>query len=80
MLASLSFLLASAPAAAQTAPVQEGSTGDAVEPQGQDDARRLDAVVVTGSNIRRADIEQIVPITVITPQQMAVRNALLPAD
>ncbi|MDO5505148.1 MAG: TonB-dependent receptor [Pseudoxanthomonas suwonensis] len=40
----------------------------------------LDRVVITGSNIRRTDIEQIVPVTVINREQMEVRNAVLPVD
>lgn len=53
----------------------------AQEPAGAaQEAQRLDSVVVTGSNIRRTDIEEIVPITVISTEQMEVRNALLPVD
>lgn len=46
----------------------------------EQEIQRLDAVVVTGSNIRRTDIEHIVPITVISEEQMEVRNAVLPSE
>jgi outer membrane receptor protein involved in Fe transport len=41
---------------------------------------KLDTVVVTGSNIRRADLENVVPITVIGTEAIEIRNALLPVD
>jgi iron complex outermembrane receptor protein len=44
------------------------------------DVNELDAVVVTGSNIRRTDLEAIAPISVIDSTAIEVRNALLPAD
>ena len=44
------------------------------------DSDGLDEIVVTGSNIRRADMEKIVPITVIDQAAMETRNAVLPAD
>lgn len=46
----------------------------------EQEATRLDSVVVTGSNIRRTDIEQIVPVTVINEEHMEVRNAVLPSE
>jgi outer membrane receptor protein involved in Fe transport len=42
--------------------------------------RDLETVVVTGSNIRRTDLESVVPITVIGQEAIEVRNALLPSD
>jgi len=41
---------------------------------------KLETVVVTGSNIRRADLESVVPITVIGTDAIETRNALLPSD
>jgi outer membrane receptor protein involved in Fe transport len=72
------LLIVATPLAAQ----EPGSVDapSAADAGAEEEVRRLDAVMVTGSNLRRADSEQIVPITVITPQQMAVRNALLPVD
>ena len=64
-----------APVAAQT-PVAPAP----VDAEAKDEPSRLDAVVVTGSNIRRTDLEVTVPITVIDQSAMEVRNALLPAD
>lgn len=59
----------------------------AVPAWAEEDARRvdtsdgeLDTVVVTGSNIRRANMEAVVPVTVIDASAIEVRNALLPAD
>jgi iron complex outermembrane receptor protein len=40
----------------------------------------LETVVVTGSNIRRADLESVVPVTVIDQSAIEVRNAALPVD
>jgi len=58
-----------APQAANDAAAREGDT-----------AEKLDTVVVTGSNIRRADLESVVPITVIGTEAIETRNALLPVD
>jgi iron complex outermembrane recepter protein len=46
----------------------------------EEEADELEAIVVTGSRIRRTDLEKIVPITVIDEAAKEVRNALLPAD
>lgn len=43
-------------------------------------AEELETVVVTGSYIRRADLESTVPLTVIDQSAIEVRNALLPSD
>ncbi len=40
----------------------------------------LEAGVVTGSHIRRTDLEKIVPITVIDEGAMESRNAVMPSD
>jgi iron complex outermembrane receptor protein len=40
----------------------------------------LQNFVVTGSNIKRTDLEKVVPITVLDQDAMTVRNALLPVD
>ena len=40
----------------------------------------LETVLVTGSRIKRTDLEKIVPITVLDEAAMEARNAVLPAD
>lgn len=47
-----------------------------------DDAEvvELQQYVITGSNIKRLDMEKIVPITVLDQTAMDARNALLPVD
>ncbi len=40
----------------------------------------LETVVVTGSHLRRTEMEKIVPITVIDQKAMEARNAVLPAE
>jgi iron complex outermembrane receptor protein len=41
---------------------------------------RAETVVVTGSNIRRANLETVIPITVVDQSAIAVRGALLPSE
>jgi iron complex outermembrane recepter protein len=45
-----------------------------------DSLDELEQVVVTGSNIRRTDMEKIAPITVIDEAAMETRNAVLPSE
>ncbi|MBC7366974.1 MAG: TonB-dependent receptor [Undibacterium sp.] len=40
----------------------------------------LEAVSVTGSNIKRMDIEKVLPVTIISQDTMTARNALTPID
>ncbi len=40
----------------------------------------LEAVSVTGSNIKRLDIEKVLPVTIISQDTMTARNALTPID
>ena len=40
----------------------------------------LEAVSVTGSNIKRMDIEKVLPVTIINQDTMTARNALSPID
>jgi outer membrane cobalamin receptor len=44
------------------------------------DDSALTTVVVTGSNIRRTDLESVVPVTVIDQSAIEVRNASLPVE
>ena len=41
---------------------------------------QLERLVVTGSNIRRADMEKVAPMTVLDQTAIDVRSALLPVD
>lgn len=60
-------------ASAQGAELQAAAVAD--EPPGE-----LETVLVTGSNIRRAEVEATVPITVIDQGAIEVRGALLPSE
>lgn len=40
----------------------------------------LDTVVITGSNIRRANVEGVAPVTVVDESAIEVRNAFQPVD
>jgi iron complex outermembrane receptor protein len=70
----LAALGAAAPLAAAQSPGEAPAPADAIP------ANEFEAVVVTGSNIRRTDLEAVVPITVIDERAIEVRNALLPSD
>ena len=63
-------------AAVEAQPPTPGS----VDATANDESGEQDVVIVTGSNIRRANLESTVPITVIDENAMEVRNPLLPAD
>ena len=41
---------------------------------------KLEAVSVTGSNIRRLDVEKVLPVTVISRDAMDLRSAITPVD
>ena len=40
----------------------------------------MDAVSVTGSNIRRLDVEKVLPVTVMSQNIIDARSAITPAD
>lgn len=63
-----------------TAVDAQAPTPGSVDAGGNDEQSNQDVVIVTGSNIRRADLESTVPVTVIDQNAMEVRNPLLPAD
>src|SRR5690606_3415386 len=42
--------------------------------------QELEMIVVTGSHLRRTDMEKIVPVTVLGEEAMEARNAVLPVD
>ena len=56
--------------------------GVALPAYGQQDAeiRKLDKVEVTGSNIRRADIETALPLQIITREEIAQSGAITAAE
>lgn len=58
--------MVAAPASAQTAPA--------------DAPLRLEAVAVTGSNLKRIDLEHTLPVTVLNREAMEARNALTPIE
>lgn len=64
-------------AGAASAQVPGGTAGDAAA---RPSTERLEELVVIGSNIRRADMERTVPVTVIDQDAMEVRGAVLPVD
>ncbi len=66
--ALLLAMAAAAPAAAQDAPAQDASPQKTESAKG--DAKTLDTVAVTGSRIKRSEIEGPAPVTVITSEQM----------
>ncbi len=47
---------------------------------GADEVVSLQNFVVTGSNIKRTDMEKVVPITVLNQDAIVARNALTPVD
>ncbi|MEO6244654.1 MAG: hypothetical protein ABIQ12_04385, partial [Opitutaceae bacterium] len=59
---ALAFALTTATALAQTAPAPKPAEGD--------DPIRLEAFTVTGSNIKRLDVEKVLPVSVITTAEM----------
>jgi iron complex outermembrane recepter protein len=77
---SARWLRSSAAAAilgAGLAPVAHAQTATAQQAQ---EPVRQETVIVTGSNIRRANLETVVPITVLDQSAIEVRGALLPVD
>jgi iron complex outermembrane recepter protein len=67
---------------AMVAAILQGGLAQAAdaEADAEQGADELQTVVVTGSNIRRADLEAVVPITVIDQSAIEVRGALLPSE
>jgi iron complex outermembrane recepter protein len=75
---SVPLVLAAVLQAGSPAPAQ---TVDGAGPGPADDTpAELETVTITGSNIRRADLEAVVPITVIGQDAIETRGALLPSE
>lgn len=49
-------------------------------PAAVDPVLKLEAVSVTGSNIRRLDTEKVLPVTIISREAMEARSAITPVD
>ncbi len=49
-------------------------------PQENQKVVQLEAVSVTGSNIKRLDVEKVLPVTVISADAMELRSAITPVD
>ena len=62
---------------AQTAPVSDARSKSV---DAEKDLVSLQSFVVTGSNIKRLDMEKVVPITVLSVDAIETRNALTPVD
>ncbi len=72
-LRSLALAVSAVTAAGQAAPASSAAvTADAPV--------KLEAVTVTGSNFKRFDAEQVLPVTVFSKDVMEVRNALTPVE
>ncbi len=65
-----------AAAQAQSAPAAPATAGSAQS----GDTVKLEAFTVTGSNLKRLDIEQVLPVTVFSKDLMESRNALTPVE
>jgi outer membrane cobalamin receptor len=59
--------IATAQSTAQTAPANE-------------EAVKLEAFTVTGSNVKRLEVEKVLPVTILEPAQMEVRDASQASD
>lgn len=71
---------ATSAALAATRPVPVTTTPSAPESTGDSGVLMLEAVSVTGSNIKRLDMEKVLPVTVMSQDAMNLRNALTPTD
>ena len=72
VLTALLVLVAAAPALAQAgAATKSANSGETV---------KLEAFTVTGSNFKRLDQENVLPVTVFNLEAMEVRNALTPVE
>ncbi len=77
-LALLALTFAVTTAGAQSAPAT--STPVISGAAKKEDAVKLEAFTVTGSNIKRLDFEQVLPVTVFSKDFMEARNAITPVE
>ena len=71
---AMAFALTTATALAQTAPKPAATAAPS------DDLIQLAVVNVTGSNIKRLDVEKVLPVSVISAAEMEIRDASQPSD
>src|SRR5688572_19048248 len=66
---------------AQASPAASGSlqSGSASVPKDHE-AVQLEAFAVTGSNVKRIDVEKVLPVTVLSRDLIAARNAPTPVE
>ena len=69
-------------AGANVAPLaaQSASASTPASSGGRDETVRLEAFTVTGSNIRRIEVERVLPVTVLDAGAIEVRDASQPSD
>ncbi len=61
-------------------PVAFGQASTPTAAEKKDEAVRMEAFTVTGSNFKRLDQEKVLPVTVFNRELMEVRNALTPVE
>lgn len=71
--AVLALLTAAAALRGQAAPAKPTAVENA-------DAVKLETFTVTGTNLKRLDQEKVLPVTVLTPAELDIRDASQPAD
>lgn len=59
---------------------QSVTAAPAEKKEGVDPALQLEAYTVTGSNIKRIDMEKTLPITIVTTEELQARDAATPMD
>ncbi len=72
--ALLALVLAPSAAFAQAAPAPTSAAPK------EDEPLKLEAFSVTGTNIKRLDVEKVLPVTVLSPSDIEVRDAAQPSD
>jgi iron complex outermembrane recepter protein len=74
------FVPAVVAAILSSAMVQTSHAQNVTQTSTEATAREVETVIVTGSNIRRANLETTVPITVLDERAIELRGALLPSE
>ncbi len=72
------FLLAASLLA--QAPAPSGADGLEAKSDAEQKVIELEPVSVTGTNIKRLDVEKVLPVTLLNQEAMEARNAITPAD
>jgi outer membrane receptor protein involved in Fe transport len=80
-LAALAFVFGAASIRAQTAPAAAATPAATTTASAKtEDAIKLEAYTVTGSTIKRLEMEQVLPVTVFNKDLIDSRNALTPVE